>query len=81
LVEIDDSTLMQVSRPTLGDEMPWGMSFDIDGRLMAIYNNRIARVDVDTGARETFYPVGDPYFYTYSDMTGWGLANVVQPEG
>jgi hypothetical protein len=81
LVEIDDSTLMPVGKPSASDEMPWGMSFDIDGRLMAIYYDRIAAIAVDSGARQTFYPEGAPFFYTYSDMTGWGLANVVQPEG
>ena len=81
LVEIDASTLMPMGKPPIPDEMPWGLSFDIDGRLMAIYYDRIARIDVDTGARETFYPQGNPFFYTYSDMTGWGLASVVQPEG
>lgn len=83
LVRIDGTTLMPASDPVNGDELPWGLSVDIDGRLMAVYTDRVARIDVATGGTQTFYPASSPnlIFYTYSDMTGWGLMNVAQPEG
>lgn len=83
LTEVDPVTLALLGDPPSGDEMPWGLSVDIDGKLMAVYFDRVSRFDLESGAAQTFYPAPAPslYFYTYSDMTGWGLLNVAQPEG
>lgn len=83
LVQIDQNSLNTLTPPDAqpGAGAPWGMSFDIDGHLMAVYFDRVERRDVDSGETLGFHPTDNPLFYTYSDMTGWGLLNVVNPAG
>ena len=45
----------------------------------ARYDNTAYRFDPDTLQVDSYAGLIGPY--TYSDMTGWGLLNVAQPEG
>ena len=57
-----------------------GVSIDFFGYVWVVDQSNYAfKVDPDTLDYE-FYD-GLDSAYTYSDMTGWGLANVANPEG
>lgn len=57
-----------------------GTSIDFEGYVWgASRDTRAYRVDPETGAVDTVDGLNSPY--TYSDMTGFGLANSVGPQG
>ena len=57
-----------------------GTSIDFEGYVWGVSRDtRAYRVDPVSGAVDTVDGLNDPY--TYSDMTGFGLANSVAPTG
>jgi len=57
-----------------------GSSIDFQGNVWgASRDTRAYRVDPVTGTVDTVDGLNSPY--TYSDMTGYGLANTVGPQG
>lgn len=56
-----------------------GVSIDFEGNVWVVDIQTAFRVDPATETHERYDGLDGPY--TYSDMTGWGLANVTQPEG
>ncbi|MBX7079926.1 MAG: hypothetical protein K1X88_12100 [Nannocystaceae bacterium] len=57
-----------------------GVSIDFYGYVWLVDMTQTAwRIDPDTLAFESYDELDSPY--TYSDMTGWGLSNVVGPQG
>ena len=73
LVGVDIDTLEVVHTYNLPDYVH-GVSIDFQGYVWGVsMNNSAYRVDADTGDYETFTGLNFPY--TYSDMTGFALAN------
>ncbi|TPV92912.1 MAG: hypothetical protein B7733_23420 [Myxococcales bacterium FL481] len=79
VVAIDINTLEQVAEWTI-ESMAKGISIDFEGYVWAIGygylgggNEDAFKIDPDTGEYETYGGLDGPY--TYSDMTGFALAN------
>jgi hypothetical protein len=74
-------TLMQVTMPgSDGNPLYRGLSIDFQGKVWVVPWADVAhRLDPATQQYETFTGLNGAY--TYSDMTGWGLSNVVPPQG
>lgn len=56
---------------------PRGLSLDYFGNIMVVGNSTVHRINPDTREIRAFEGLNSAY--TYSDMTGWGLRNVVFP--
>ncbi|HWB75677.1 MAG TPA: hypothetical protein VG755_12000 [Nannocystaceae bacterium] len=77
---IDRDSMALVNMYPLPSNLAKGVSIDFDGYVWVVDQGTSAfRVDPGTGAFDTFTGLTGPY--TYSDMTGWGLKNVTNPEG
>jgi len=80
LYAIDRDTMQVVDMIALPSSLGKGVSIDFFGYVWLVDQGTSAfRVDPDTGAFDQFTGLTGPY--TYSDMTGWGLKNVTNPEG
>ena len=78
LTGVDTETLDIVATHNIGGGGGWtylkGISIDFQGYVWAVTMNTEAyRVDPDSGEYETYSGLNGPY--TYSDMTGFALAN------
>lgn len=79
LLGIDTDTLEVVKQWPLPGEIH-GVSIDFAGKVWGVQQGSAAfRVDPDTGEYETVTNLGEAY--TYSDMTGFGLAQAGVPAG
>ena len=81
VVGVDPDTL-QVEKVFESDtEVGRGISVDGKGRIWRVGGQAAVRFDPNTGDHATF--TGYTFAYTYSDMTGFGLANAAgcAPEG
>lgn len=78
---VDADTLMPLDHVALPEgTFTKGVSIDFYGYVWVVDQSKYAfKVDPDALTYE-FYD-GLDSAYTYSDMTGWGLANVADPEG
>lgn len=78
---LDVDTMAQVALIDLPTVLAWGISVDFYGYVWVVDRGAsIAyRVDPDDGSFESY--AGLTGAYTYSDMTGWGLNLVTNPEG
>ena len=77
---IDRDTMQIVDMIALPSSYAKGVSIDFFGYVWVVDQGTSAfRVDPATGMFDTFAGLTSPY--TYSDMTGWGLKNVTNPEG
>ncbi len=77
---IDRDTMMVVDMIPLPSQLAKGVSIDFFGYVWVVDQGTSAfRIDKDSHAFDTFTGLTSPY--TYSDMTGWGLKNVTNPEG
>jgi DNA-binding beta-propeller fold protein YncE len=54
-----------------------GLSFDVDGDFWVVGTSTAVQVDPETGHMDVYDGLDGAY--TYSDMTGWALANVTDP--
>ena len=80
LYAIDRDSMDLVNMIALPSSLGKGVSIDFYGYVWLVDQGTSAfRVDGDTGAYDQFMGLTGPY--TYSDMTGWGLKNVTNPEG
>jgi streptogramin lyase len=71
------AVLEQVPLPS---NLAKGVSIDFDGNVWIVDQGTSAfRYDPAAGTFDTFTGLTGPY--TYSDMTGWGLSSVSNPEG
>lgn len=75
LVGVDTDTMEIVATHTIGNgDYLKGISVDFQGYVWAVTSaDRAHRVDPDSGEYETVFGLVGPY--TYSDMTGFALAN------
>ncbi|MBL8943539.1 MAG: hypothetical protein JNK45_10340, partial [Myxococcales bacterium] len=77
---IDRDTMQIVDMIPLPSSAAKGVSIDFFGYVWVVDQGTSAfRVDKDSHNFDTFTGLTSPY--TYSDMTGWGLKNVTNPEG
>jgi hypothetical protein len=77
---IDRDTMAVVDMIPLPSNLAKGVSIDFEGYVWVVDQGTSAfRIDPATGSFDTFVGLTGPY--TYSDMTGWGLKNVTNPEG
>jgi streptogramin lyase len=80
VVAIDVDTLEVLDFIPIQASVTKGVSIDFFGYVWVVDQSNYAfKVDPDALTYE-FYD-GLNSAYTYSDMTGWGLANVADPEG
>lgn len=81
VIEIDGNTLQVLSTtpvPTTGQSKGIGIDFFGYVWIVSDAGNTAVRMDPDTKQIQTYTGLNDPY--SYSDMTGWGLKNVVLPQ-
>ena len=81
MIEIDGNTLQVLSTtpvPTTGQSKGIGIDFFGYVWIVSDAGNTAVRMDPDTKQIQTYTGLNDPY--SYSDMTGWGLKNVVLPQ-
>lgn len=75
--DIDSMQLLEeIQLPASGAR---GVSIDFQGNVWVVDALSAFRLDPMTQSFDNYAGLNGPY--TYSDMTGWGLANVTQPEG
>jgi hypothetical protein len=80
LYAIDRDSMAVVNMIALPSSLGKGVSIDFYGYVWLVDQGTSAfRVDPDSGAFDQYMGLTGPY--TYSDMTGWGLKNVTNPEG
>jgi hypothetical protein len=80
LYAIDRDTMDLVQMIALPSQLGKGVSIDFYGYVWLVDQGTSAfRVDPASGTFDQFMGLTGPY--TYSDMTGWGLKNVTNPEG
>jgi streptogramin lyase len=84
VINADPETMEVVGGLSVADvpglSMPWGLSFDAEGYLWAIeMGTQVYKIDVETGEHWIFD--NNTSMYTYSDFTGFGLANVAGDPG
>jgi hypothetical protein len=80
LYVIDRDTMVLVQMIALPSQLGKGVSIDFYGYVWLVDQGTSAfRVDPASGTFDQFMGLTGPY--TYSDMTGWGLKNVTNPEG
>jgi len=81
VIAIDRDTMAIVDEINLpGASLAKGVSIDFYGYVWVVDQGTSAfRIDPATEAIDTFSGLVGPY--TYSDMTGWGLSSVTNPEG
>lgn len=80
VIAIDRETMQVVTQIDLPSNLAKGVSIDFFGNVWVVDQGTSAfRIDPDTQTIDTFTGLVGPY--TYSDMTGWGLNSVTNPEG
>lgn len=82
VIAIDRDTMAIVDEINLpaGTSLAKGVSIDFYGYVWVVDQGTSAfRIDPVAGTIDTFTGLVGPY--TYSDMTGWGLSSVSNPEG
>lgn len=81
VIAIDRDTMAVTSEINLpGASLAKGVSIDFYGYVWVVDQGTSAfRIDPATQTFDTFTGLVGPY--TYSDMTGWGLSSVSNPEG
>lgn len=80
VIAIDRDTMQVITQIDLPSSLAKGVSIDFFGNVWVVDQGTSAfRIDPDTLSIDTFTGLVGPY--TYSDMTGWGLNSVTNPEG
>lgn len=81
VVAIDRETMAIIKTiPLAGSSLVKGISIDFFGKVWAVDQGASAfRIEPELGTFDVYSGLTSPY--TYSDMTGWGLANVNNPQG
>lgn len=80
VIAIDRDSMAVLGQTDLPSNLAKGVSIDFDGNVWVVDQGTSAfRIDPSTGTIDTFTGLVGPY--TYSDMTGWGLSSVSNPEG
>jgi streptogramin lyase len=81
VVAIDRDTMAVIKTVNIaGSSLLKGISIDFFGKVWAVDQGSSAfRIDPESGLFDVYSGLTGPY--TYSDMTGWGLANVNNPQG
>ncbi|MCX4240367.1 Vgb family protein [Paraliomyxa miuraensis] len=80
VIAIDRDSMNVVDQIDLPSSLAKGVSIDFYGYVWVVDQGTSAfRIDPVTKAFDTFTGLTGPY--TYSDMTGWGLSSVSNPEG
>jgi hypothetical protein len=77
---LDRESMQLLKEFTLPSTNIKGISIDFYGKVWAVDQGTSAfRVDPESGLFDTYQGLTGPY--TYSDMTGWGLSSVTNPQG
>ncbi|MCA9704245.1 MAG: hypothetical protein KDK70_00150 [Myxococcales bacterium] len=80
VIAIDRDTMAVLTQIDLPSQLAKGVSIDFYGNVWVVDQGTSAfRIDPATMTIDTFTGLVGPY--TYSDMTGWGLSSVTNPEG
>jgi len=80
VIAIDRDTMAVLDQIDLPSSLAKGVSIDFYGNVWVVDQGTSAfRIDPATMTIDTFTGLVGPY--TYSDMTGWGLSSVSNPEG
>jgi streptogramin lyase len=80
VIAIDRDTMAVIDQIDLPSNLAKGVSIDFYGYVWVVDQGTSAfRIDPATQTFDTFTGLVGPY--TYSDMTGWGLSSVSNPEG
>lgn len=77
---LDRDSMQLIKEIVLPSSLVKGISIDFYGKVWAVDQGTSAfRVDPETEAFDVYSGLTGPY--TYSDMTGWGLSSVTNPQG
>ena len=77
---LDRDSMQFIKEIVLPSSLVKGISIDFYGKVWAVDQGQSAfRVDPDSGMFDAYQGLTGPY--TYSDMTGWGLSSVTNPQG
>jgi streptogramin lyase len=80
VIAIDRDSMAVIDQIDLPSSLAKGVSIDFYGYVWVVDQGTSAfRIDPATESIDTFTGLVGPY--TYSDMTGWGLSSVSNPEG